>query len=43
MLHDYNSKLTGVKKGVERYEQEKGESFCKVPICDEYGTLIITK
>lgn len=43
MLHDYNSKLTGVKKGVERYEQEIKKMICKVPICDEYGTLIIAK
>lgn len=42
MLHDYNSKLTGVKKGVERYEKEIRKKMCKVPICDEYGTLVIT-
>lgn len=43
MLHDYNSKLAGVKRGVERYEKEIGKAVCKVPICDEYGTLVITK
>lgn len=42
LLHDYNSKLQGVKKAVKTYEQEMGK-LCKVPICDEFGTLIITK
>lgn len=43
MLHDYNTQLTGVKKAVERYEQMTKQSVCKVPICDEYGTLVITR
>lgn len=43
MIHDYNSRLAGVKKAVQRYESEIKKNICKVPICDEYGTLVVTK
>lgn len=43
MLHDYNSKLEGVKKAVLRFEKDFNEKLCKVPIPDEFGTLVITK
>lgn len=44
LLHDYNSpNLTGVKKAVERYEQEHGMRLPGVPLCDINGTLILCK
>jgi len=43
MLHDYeNPKLPGVKRAVERYEQEAGVRLCGVPIPDINGTLVLT-
>ncbi len=32
-----------VHNAVSRYEKELGRKMCKVPICDNFGTLIITK
>ena len=43
MLHDYNNFLTCAKKSIKRYENEIGRILPKVPICDNQGTLIITK
>lgn len=46
-IHDYNYcdelNLKGVRCAVERYEVEIGEHLHKVPICDQGGTLIISK
>lgn len=42
-IHDYNSRLTGVRDAVNRYEKEYDVHMCKVPLCDMNGTLIITK
>lgn len=43
-LHDYNTwYLSGVKKAVERYEVECGETLKKVALPDRAGTLIIIK
>lgn len=46
-IHDYNYcddlNLKGVECAVERYEIEIGKRLNKVPICDQGGTLIITK
>lgn len=43
-LHDYNNRfLGGVKKAIQRYENELGKNLKKVPLCDEGGTLIILK
>lgn len=42
-VHDYRCQnLEGVKRAVSRYEEECG-AFCKVPIADRSGTLIIMK
>lgn len=42
-IHDYNeTTLLGVRKAVQRYEEEGGK-LIKVPIADKSGTLIITK
>ncbi len=42
MLHDYNSYLRGVKKAVNRFEQEHGR-IVRVPIPDAAGSLVIEK
>lgn len=43
MLHDYNAKdYKGVKQAVLDYERIMGK-MCKVPIPDEYGTIVICK
>jgi uncharacterized protein YjgD (DUF1641 family) len=43
LLHDYNNKeFLGVKKAVKKYEEEYGK-LKKVPLCDQGGTLVITK
>ena len=43
-LHDFNSAyLSGVKKAVQRYEEEFRLVMHKVPIADRAGTLIIVK
>lgn len=42
-IHDYNSGLRGVEKAVDRYEEDMGISLCKMPLCDESGTLVVMK
>lgn len=42
-VHDYNGPLKGVRNAVDRYEQDSGNHLCKVPICDNSGTLVIAK
>ena len=42
-IHDYNSGLRGVEKAVDRYEEDMGLSLCKMPLCDESGTLAVMK
>lgn len=43
-IHDYNNGMWGgVKSAVNRYEHENGCRLKKVPICDQCGTLVITK
>lgn len=52
-VHDYNNKdvllfkdldiRTGIQNAVKRYEKEIGQRLHKVPICDAFGTLIISK
>ena len=43
-LHDYNNYfLEGVKKAVDRFEEEIGKRLIKVPFADEGGTLVICK
>ena len=42
MLHDWaNLALPGVKRALERYEQELGYAVSAVPLCDINGTLVI--
>ena len=44
LLHDYNSpKLPGVKRALQRYEEERGARLPAVPLCDINGTLVICK
>ena len=43
MVHDYNSPLFGVRRAVDRFESECGFYLCRVPLCDNSGTLVITK
>ena len=42
-VHDYNGILAGVSTGIEKYEKEIKSSLHKFPICDNNGTLVITK
>lgn len=46
-IHDYNYcdelNLKGVRCAVDRYEAEIGEFLHRVPICDQGGTLVISK
>ena len=46
-IHDFNYSdefnLEGVRRAIERYEAEIGTTLPKVPLCDQGGTLIITK
>lgn len=42
-VHDYNSRLTGVREAIGRYEVENAIHICKIPLCDMNGTLIIIK
>jgi hypothetical protein len=42
-IHDYNSRLGGVRNAVRKFEVESGQRLCKVPIIDNNGTLVITK
>lgn len=41
-IHDYNTQLKGVKKAVDRYENDYGK-FSKIPITDGGGTLVVVK
>ncbi len=44
MLHDYHSaNLVGVKRAVQRYEEDLHIRLPKVPICDIGGTLVLCK
>lgn len=44
LLHDYNSpSLSGVRKAVQRYENDHQLRFPAVPLCDVNGTLILCK
>lgn len=43
-VHDYNTFfLEGIKKAIERYENEIGKKLYKIPIADRAGTLVIIK
>lgn len=42
-VHDYNSDLFGVEKAVDRYENELKDKLCKMPLCDNAGTLVIMR
>ena len=43
-IHDYNSShLLGVKRAVERYEEENHIYLKKVPLAHQSGTLVIIK
>lgn len=46
-VHDYNYcdnlNLQGIEQAIDQYEQEIAIKLCKVPLCDQGGTLIITK
>lgn len=44
LLHDWdNPRLPGVKRALERFEEELGARLCAVPLCDLCGTLVLTK
>lgn len=43
-IHDYNSShLSGVKRAVERYEEDYNIFLKKVPLADQCGTLVVIK
>ncbi len=43
-IHDYNSShLSGVKKAVERYEEDNHIVLKKIPLADQSGTLVVIK
>ena len=42
-VHDYNGILPSVGKGINRYQNEINSLLCKIPICDNNGTVIISK
>ena len=46
-VHDYNYcdslNLRGIRNAIKRYEEEIGVSLHKVPICDQGGTVVISK
>lgn len=43
-VHDYNTYfLGGIKKAIERYENELGHKMPSIPIADRAGTLVIIK
>lgn len=42
-LHDYNTYFNGPKDAVYRYEKDNDLVIHKVPICDKFGTLVISK
>ncbi len=43
MIHDYNNFLGSAKIAVNRYEEHIGHNLSKFPLCDNQGSLIITK
>lgn len=47
MIHDCflgNPKeLTLVRRAIRKYEEETGQSLCKVPIADAFGSIVIVK
>ena len=44
LLHDWdNPRLPGVKKALERYEEELRRRLPAVPLCDVCGTLVLTR
>lgn len=43
MIHDYNNYLNCAKKSIHRYEREINTIIPKVPICDNQGSLVLTK
>jgi len=43
LVHDYLSDLSGVASAVDEYEKHHSCVLRKVPLCDEFGTLVITK
>jgi len=43
-IHDYNNGTwEGIKSAVARFEKDMGIKLCKVPLCDQSGTLVVTK
>ncbi|MBD5550034.1 MAG: hypothetical protein HDQ96_02485 [Lachnospiraceae bacterium] len=43
-IHDYNSShLSGVKRAVERYEEDNQVFLKKIPLADQSGTLVVIK
>lgn len=43
-IHDYNHvSLKGVRNAVALYQNEIGDSLCKVPLADRGGSLVIVK
>ena len=43
LVHDYNSNLRGVKKAIRRFEKDNNMKLPMVPMCDEFGTIVIVK
>lgn len=43
MVHDYNNYLGCARKAIARYEEMMAKRIAKVPICDNQGSLILTK
>lgn len=43
MIHDYNNYLGCARKAITRYEEMTGRKIAKVPVCDNQGSLILTK
>ena len=43
MIHDYNCRLKCAAKAIERFECNNNLFLAKVPICDNKGSIIITK
>ncbi|WP_049946248.1 TylF/MycF/NovP-related O-methyltransferase [Butyrivibrio sp. WCD2001] len=43
MIHDYNNYLGCAQKALSRYEESQNIKIPKVPICDNQGSLILTK
>lgn len=43
MIHDYNSECRGISSAIEKFEENNNLLLAKVPVCDEFGSLVITK